>query len=141
MNISYNTRNPNDCDPCADVSTLVKSKHDKLNNTDNPNLNIAIINCQSVMAKKACFHNFIAEHNPDIIASCESYNWAKANWTQINDMAKSFCNNFIANYMVDTKVDVLWSIFKHFCLICLTCIPSKGTGKSHDHPWISPFIK
>ena len=25
------------------------------------------------MAKKACFHNFIAEHNPDIIAGCESW--------------------------------------------------------------------
>ena len=34
--------------------------------SDNFNLNIAIINCQSVMAKRACFHNFIA-------ASCESW--------------------------------------------------------------------
>ena len=56
-------------------------------------------------------------------------------------MAKSFCNNFIANYTVDTNVDVLWSIFRDFCLFCLTCIPSKVTGKNHDHPWISPFIK
>ena len=25
------------------------------------------------MAKKASFHNFLAEHNPDIIAGCESW--------------------------------------------------------------------
>ena len=30
---------------------------------------------------------------------------------------------------------------KDFCMFCLTCIPSKVIGKSHDHPWISPFIK
>ena len=37
------------------------------------NLNIAIINCQSIVAKKASFHNFLTEHNPDIIAGCESW--------------------------------------------------------------------
>ena len=74
----------------------------------------------------------------DIQPSCKrkSYSWAKANWSQINEMAKSFCDDFIVNYMVDTNVDVLWSIFKDFCMFCLTCIPSKVIGKSYDHPWI-----
>ena len=79
----------------------------------------------------------------DIQPSCKrkSYSWAKANWSLINEMAKSFCDDFTVNYMVDTNVDVLWSMFKDFCMFCLTCIPSKVIGKSHDHPWISSFIK
>ena len=79
----------------------------------------------------------------DIQPSCKrkSYSWAKANWNQINKMAKSFCDDFVVYYTVDTNVDVLWSIFKKFCMFCLTCIPSKVIGKSHDHPWLSPFIK
>ena len=79
----------------------------------------------------------------DIPPSCKrkSYSWAKANWSQINEMAKSFCNSFITDYTVDTDINVLWSIFRDFCMLCLTYIPSKITGKNHDHPWISPFIK
>ena len=64
-----------------------------------------------------------------------------ANWSQINEMAKSFCNSFIMDYTVDTDINVLWNIFRDFCMLCLTYIPSKITGKNHDHPWISPFIK
>ena len=56
--------------PCTDNP---KNNLDQLDNNNNSNLNIAIINCQSVVAKRACFHNFIAEHNPHIIAGCESW--------------------------------------------------------------------
>ena len=44
-----------------------------MSESNKSNLNIAIINCQSIIAKKASFHNFLAEHNPDIVAGCESW--------------------------------------------------------------------
>ena len=69
-----------------------------------------------------------------------SHSWAKANWSKINEMAKYFCDDFVVNYTVDTNVDV-YEIFLDIFVFCLTCIPSKVIGKSHDHPWISPFIK
>ena len=34
---------------------------------------MAVINCQSIQAKKASFNNFVAEHCPNIIAGCESW--------------------------------------------------------------------
>ena len=50
MNISYNTRNP--------INQLLKS---------------FIINFQSIMAKKAEFHNLINDHHPDIIFGNETW--------------------------------------------------------------------
>ena len=34
-------------------------------------LSIAIINCQSITAKKASFNHFVSKHQPNIIAGCE----------------------------------------------------------------------
>ena len=65
--------------PCTDNSNTPDSD---FNNYDintvtlqnsKSDLSIAIINCQSIIAKKASFHNFVAEHNPDIVAGCESW--------------------------------------------------------------------
>ena len=34
---------------------------------------VAVINCQSLTAKKASFNNFVFEHSPNIITGCESW--------------------------------------------------------------------
>ena len=53
-------------------------------------------------------------------------------------MAKSFCDDFIVNYTVDTNVDVLWSIFKDFC-ICFVSLACIATLKSHWQESWSPL--
>jgi len=41
-----------------------------LNNSDI--LHLAVINCQSIVAKRFVFHNFLDSHSPKIITGCES---------------------------------------------------------------------
>ena len=72
----------------------------------------------------------------------KSYSWARADWSKINDMAKSFCTSFVSHYSPDTHIETLWNIFKNFCMsCCLSNVPSKFVGNNRDHPWITPFIK
>ena len=47
--------------------------------------------------------------------------WARANWSKINHMAKSFCNSFVSHsYTTDTHIEIPWNIFKDFCMSCLS---------------------
>ena len=65
---------------------------------------------------------------------------SKTNWSKINDMTKSFCNNFVSHYSSDTHIEILWNIFKDFCMSCLSDILFKIIGNISDHLWITPFI-
>ena len=54
-------------------STANKFKHSNSQLFSDSDLAIAIINCQSITAKKASFNHFVSEHQPNVIAGCESW--------------------------------------------------------------------
>ena len=50
-------------------SSLAKSTY----MTTNHSLSSVVINCQSILAKKSVFQNFLANFNPSVVIGCESW--------------------------------------------------------------------
>jgi len=69
-NVARDVPNLNSCITDSD-STLLPVH--STNSSKNPVFSMAIMNCQSIFSKKASFVNFISDHSPNIIASCESW--------------------------------------------------------------------
>ena len=65
---------------------------------------------------------------------------ARADWSKINDMAKSLCNSFISYYTTDTHIETLWNIFKDFCMSCLNNVRTfEIHWKQQRSPLDNPF--
>ena len=55
--------------PSSDLPSLTTTNH----SDKSPQLSALVVNCQSLVAKKASFLNLLNSHHPDIVFGCESW--------------------------------------------------------------------
>jgi len=67
--------------------------------------------------------------------------WNRADNDNINDYIKTFSEQFLQEYDIDTPIDVLWNVFKEMCLKYLDMIPSKYYKLGTSPPWMNSTIK